>query len=121
MCPRSSVPFYIVSCCIKWVNTSWTHTEEIKKKINIFKHYYHLLSTLLVQLNILGLGKNVKTVLLYIKNSRRFLLSHEQNYSIILFLSMHIFEYVRYYLFVCIFGTFMIDMRVYKNVNLSAI
>ena len=26
MCPRSSDLFYIVTYCIKWVNTSWTHT-----------------------------------------------------------------------------------------------
>ena len=25
MCPRSSDQFYIISCYIKWVTTSWTH------------------------------------------------------------------------------------------------
>ena len=29
VCPRSSDPFYIVSCYIKWGTTSWTHSMYI--------------------------------------------------------------------------------------------
>ena len=30
VCPGSSVPFYIVTYCIKWVTTSWTHSKPCK-------------------------------------------------------------------------------------------
>ena len=29
VCPGSSDPFYIVSCYIKWVTTSWTHSSLV--------------------------------------------------------------------------------------------
>ena len=28
VCPRSSDPFHIVSYCIEWVTTSWTHSTK---------------------------------------------------------------------------------------------
>ena len=37
ICPRSSDPFYVVSCYIKWATTSWTHSSRhfYKKKIGV--------------------------------------------------------------------------------------
>ena len=35
ICPRSSDPFYIVSYCIKWVTTSWTHVANAEYISNL--------------------------------------------------------------------------------------
>ena len=38
MCPRSSDPFYLVNCYIKWVTTSWTR-RKFKKSLPILYIY----------------------------------------------------------------------------------
>ena len=37
---RSSDPFYIVSCYIKWVTTSWTYTKNFSLSIRSIESYY---------------------------------------------------------------------------------
>ena len=31
LCPRNSDPFYVLTCYIKWVITSWTYSNYTKK------------------------------------------------------------------------------------------
>ena len=40
MCPRRSDPFYIVSYYIKWVTTSWTHSNLVDVRIQIEKNIF---------------------------------------------------------------------------------